>query len=295
MRKNKIRLSLFAAVPVAVLGLTGCGESSSGPKTDDRVRTNDIRTKYSYIEAPAAPTYAGDGGQVDVYINYSGTSGVARAEGKGNVSDPITGAQIAPGVMLPTWRAFQSYTNTTIIDATDYSKTTDALVWTGVTGNNFKSETNSSRNIDLVYNTTSNFGGATDKLVALDDYINDGKMPNFKAYLDKNPDVKKMLQKSGKIYYTPYFDGQDDIERMFIMDTALTTKVLDSTSGWDTTTTNGGSNPSANVVQGGFYQPFMNADYNYESDTKVKVLFQNDVYDVTIFKTKNIIKQQNEL
>ena len=295
MRKNKIRLSLFAVVPVAVLGLTGCGDSGSEVKPDNRVRQNDIRTKYSYIEAPVAPTYTGDGGQVDVYINYSATSGVSRAENQPTVSDPITNAQMAPGVMLPTWKAFQSYTNTTIIDATTYAKSKDDEVWKSVVSSNFKSETDTTRTIDIVYNTTSNFGISTDKLLALDDYINTGRMPNFKAYLDKNPDVKKMLQKSGKIYYTPYFDGQDDIERSFIMDTTIASKVLDATAGWDTTTTNGGSNPSANVVQGAFYQPFMNAEYNYADSVKVKVLRNSEAVEVTVAKTANIIKQQNEL
>ena len=294
MRKNKIRLSLFASLPVAVLGLVGCSDSSS-PKTDERPRSNDVRLKYSYVEAPAAPTYTGDGGEVDVYINYAGTSGVARATGQATVSDPVTNGQLAPGVMLPTWKAFQSYTNTTIKDATNYSSTTDGNVWSAVTQGNFKSETDSSRNIDVVYNTTSNFNGATDKLLALDEFINNGKMPNFKAYLDKNPDVKKMITKGGKIYYTPYFDGQDDIERSFIMDTTVASKVLDASSGWDTTTTNGGSNPSPNVVQGGFYQPFMNAEYNYADSVKVKVLRNNAAVEVTINKTTNIIKQQNEL
>ncbi|MBR3617383.1 MAG: hypothetical protein IKN46_01770 [Acholeplasmatales bacterium] len=291
--KKKFLLTGSAVIAgAAILGLASCGTDT---EKVERKEAAGAKTTHNYVEAPKAPTYAGDGGEVDVYINYAATSGVSRAEGQATVSDPITNGQLAPGVMLPTWKAFQSYTNTTIIDATTYANSKDDDVWKAVKADNFKSETDSSRTIDIIYNTTKNFGATTDKLLALDDYIANGKMPNFKAYLDKNPDVKKMLQKSGKIYYTPYFDGQDDIERMFIMDTALTKKVLDSTSGWDTTTTNGGANPSANVVQGGFYQPFTNADYNYTEDTKVSVLFENQVKTVTVFKTKNIIKQQNEL
>jgi len=291
--KKKFLLTGSAVIAgAAILGLASCGTDTEDV---ERKAATGTKSTHSYVEAPAAPTYAGDGGEVDVYINYAATSGVSRAENQPTVSDPITNGQLAPGVMLPTWKAFQSYTNTTIKDATTYAKSKDDEVWSSVTSNNFKSESDLTRTIDVIYNTTKNFGASTDKLLALDDYIENGKMPNFKAYLDKNPDVKKMLQKSGKIYYTPYFDGQDDIERMFIMDTALTKKVLDSTSGWDTTTTNGGSNPSSNVVQGGFYQPFTNADYNYAEDTKVSVLFENQVKTVTVFKTKNIIKQQNEL
>ena len=198
--------------------------------------------------------------------------------------------------MLPTWKAFQSYTNTTIVDATTYSHRTDNNVWASVTNENFKSETDSDRTIDIIYNSVTNFKTGTGKLLALDDYIKDGKMPYFKAYLDKNPNVKKMItQADGKIYYTPYFDSQDSVEKTFMMDTALTKKVLDSASGWDTTTTNGGSNPSSNVVQGGYYQPFIDANFNYADDTKVKVLVNREVKEVTIKKTENIIKQQNQL
>lgn len=289
--KKKFLLTGSAVVAgAAILGLASCG---TGTEKVTRKPAEGIKTTHNYVVAPDAPTYSGDGGEVDVHINYSGTSGVTRKTG--NVSDPIDNSQIGPGVLLPTWRAFASYTNTTIKEATDYSKGADSTSWENINTNTFHSEKDSSRLIDIVYNKTATFGDNTDKLLALDEYINNGSMPNFKAYLDKNPDVKKMITKSGHIYYTPYFDGQDDIERMFIMDTALTRKVLDSTSGWDTTTTNGGANPSGNVVQGGFYKPFMNAEFNYEKDTKVKVLFENTVKEVTIFKTDNIIKQQNEL
>ena len=296
MKIRKIKLSLFATVPaLAIIGLASCGETSSTDnKKPERVKPNTVKTTHNYVEAPEAPTYDGVGGEVDIYINYAATSGVSRAENQATVNDPITNEQIAPGVMLPTWKAFQSYTNTTIKDATDYSKSSDALVWTAVTTNNFKSETRNS-NIDLIYNTTSNFSDNTDKFLALNSFIEDGKMPNFKEYLDKNPDVKKMIEKSGKIYFTPYFDGQDDIERMFVMDTALTQEVLDAADGWDTTTTNGGANPSSNVVQGAFYKPFMDENYNYASDTTVKVLYKNEAKDVTVVKTTNIIKQQNEI
>ena len=290
--KKKFLLTGSAVIAgAAILGLASCG---TGTEKVTRKPAEGIKTTHNYVEAPAAPTYEGDGGQVDVHINYSGTSGVTRKTG--NVNDPIDNSQIGPGVLLPTWRAFASYTNTTIREATDYSKSSDSASWQNITTNTFHSETNSSELIDIVYNKTATFGSNTNMLLALDTYIENGKMPNFKAYLDKNPDVEKMITKSGHIYYTPYFDGQDDIERMFIMDTSITKKVLDSTSGWDVNTTNGGANPSANVVQGGFYQPFINAEFNYpDKETKVKVLFENTVKEVTIFQTTNIIKQQNEL
>ena len=237
-------------------GTSTGGTSGTGGSTSTTTHSHaSFNGTYNYVEAPAAPSYATNGGEVDVYLNYNGTSGVHRAETLPTIIDPITGTQITSNTMLPTWKAFQSYTNTTIVDATTYTLSRDNDVWASVTNKNFQSETDNARTIDIIYNSVTNFKNKTDKLLALDDYIKDGKMPYFKAYLDKNPEVKKMITHAGKIYYTPYFDSQDSVEKMFMMDTALTKKVLDSASGWDTTTTNGGSNPSTNVVQGGYYQP----------------------------------------
>jgi len=45
-------------------------------------------------------------------------------------------------------------------------------------------------------------------------------MPNFKAFLDENPIVKLSVVSdlnTGAIYYAPYFDGFDDIEKYFLM------------------------------------------------------------------------------
>lgn len=249
---------------------------------------------------------AADNGSLDILLNYSGTGGISRVDTK-TAFDPITDAQLTPGTLLPSWKAFASYTGTVLRDASNYSQTSDATVWENVAGGDtIMSQTDSSQNVDLIYNATGTFDGATAKLKSLNEFLGLNEqgeedptkevvMPHFKAWLDKNKSYQKTLKKSGNYYYTPYFDGYNDIERMFIMDTSMTTKVLDSTSGWDESTTNGGSNASKNVVQGAFYTPFVNADYNYATAPTIKVLDGADVKDVTLVKTTNIIKQQNEL
>ncbi|MBQ6783772.1 MAG: hypothetical protein IJP63_07215 [Acholeplasmatales bacterium] len=301
MKKKFLLTGTALVAGAAIVGLVSCG---SGTETVKRTQTKSLNSTHHYVEAPTAPTYDSNGGEVDVFINYSGTSGVTRAENKGPVNDPITGASIGPGTLLPTWRAFQSYTGTTIKEATDYTQTSDKNVWTAVaTGGKIMSQTDSSRNVDLFYGATNGNGFQKDYsyLTPLESYINTenpsaSQMPYFSQYLKDNPAVKKTLTINGHIYYTPYFDGVDDIERMLLMDTSLTKKVLDSTSGWDTTTTNGGSNPSANVVQGGFYKPFMDATNNYpDAETSVPVLFEGKAYTVKIKQVKNIVAQQNEL
>ena len=83
--------------------------------------------------------------------------------------------------------------------------------------------------VDMVSGTASQLSeaGVAGKLVNLADYLD--KMPNFKAYLDANPVVLLSITgdtETGAIYYSPYFDGVDDIERMPLMRTDWVEKLL---------------------------------------------------------------------
>lgn len=56
------------------------------------------------------------------------------------------------------------------------------------------------------------------------------KMPNFKAYLEANPIVRLSITgntNTGAIYFSPYFDGVNDIERMPLIRADFVTKLLD--------------------------------------------------------------------
>ncbi len=281
-------------------GGTGTGGTTGGGAGDENVY-NESR---HFVEAPSAPVYDSNGGEVDILLNYSGRTGVTRKESLESIVDPVTGQVISGNTLLPTWKWFQDVTGTTIKNATTYTQTNDNNQWrASATNYTIMSETDSSRYVDLFYGQTTNNGFAKDwsYLRPLDSYINVDKpsasqMPYFSQFLKDNPIIQKMITINGHIYYTPYFDGMDDVERMFMMDTSLTKKVLDSTSGWDTYTTNGGSSPSVNVVQGGFYQPFMDDNFNYSDvETTVNILYKGNTYREVIKRTTNIIKQQNQL
>ena len=76
--------------------------------------------------------------------------------------------------------------------------------------------------------TTLNEYGAAGSLVNIADYLD--QMPNFKAYLDENPIVRLSITgdtNTGAIYFSPYFDGVNDIERMPLMRTDWVEKLLD--------------------------------------------------------------------
>lgn len=84
--------------------------------------------------------------------------------------------------------------------------------------------------VDMVAGTASQLGeyGVAGSLVNIAEHLD--QMPNFKAYLDANPIVRMSITSdtaNGGIYFSPYFDGVNDIERMPLMRTDWVRKLLD--------------------------------------------------------------------
>ena len=132
--------------------------------------------------------------------------------------------------------------------------------------------------------------GKKDKAVDLLQYVNQGKMPAFKAWLDANPTMAKAITKGGKIYYTPYFDGYQDVERMFVMDTNVTKAVLDATDFTDFDDIKSGKGGADNTLKEAKYTPYMDAEYNYRAKTTTVPCLDGDkVVNIDIKQTKNII------
>lgn len=268
MKKKTIALCGLAAV--AGLSLASCGTDTTG---------------------------------LDIYINYQGASGITY-QGASAFTNTIEEKTYTTGVLLPTWQAFSDNLNIKFRDASGYTTDADNDTYNLVQSKGYVSDTDAKQKIDLFYNTTANINkmGNAGDAVNLVDHLDE--MPNFKAFLEANPTIRKTLEQSGAIYYTPYFDGYNDIERMFVMDTQIAEKVIDTTdlNQFDAGTTNGGSNPSKNVVQSGSYQPYM-GDNNYRADAigtdnKVEVSVVGTDGKATKAKlnvVENIIKQQNAL
>ena len=75
--------------------------------------------------------------------------------------------------------------------------------------------------------TLSEYGEAG-SLINIADYLD--QMPNFKAYLEANSIVRLSITgntSTGSIYFSPYFDGVNDIEKMPLMRTDWVVKLLD--------------------------------------------------------------------
>ena len=70
--------------------------------------------------------------------------------------------------------------------------------------------------------------GEAGSVINIAEYLD--MMPNFKAYLDANPIVRLSITgntSTGAIYFSPYFDGVNDIERMPLMRVDWVQKLLD--------------------------------------------------------------------
>ena len=116
--------------------------------------------------------------------------------------------------------------------------------------------------VDLVSGTavTLTEYGEAGSLVNIGAYLD--QMPNFKAYLDKNPIVRLSITgntSTGAIYFSPYFDGVNDIERMPLMRVDWVQKLLDGEGAF----TAENSNQTAEPV----YQPYMPTSGAIEIDT----------------------------
>lgn len=188
----------------------------------------------------------------------------------------------------PVWKAIQKNLNFTINDVSPTGKVSikdnfSTLVSSGFKANDVVVDIAQGNSDQILSEGTTN-----GTILDLNAHLNE--MPNFKKFLNDNPAVKKTISSAdGKVYYAPYFDGFDDIERMIMVRQDWVEKLLDG----ETAPT--GLNTTA--VDTSHYTPF----YSNGVTSTVKVLNKaDDTADgtATINKTytaaQNIIKQMND-
>lgn len=129
--------------------------------------------------------------------------------------------------------------------------------------------------------------GETGALVNIAEYLD--KMPNFKAYLEENPIVRLSITgntTTGAIYFSPYFDGVNDIERMPLMRADWVQKLLDGEGAFGAPACNNTAEPA--------YEPYMPLEGTVDVDvvtpdgTAVETITKN--YDAA----GNIVAKMNE-
>ena len=110
--------------------------------------------------------------------------------------------------------------------------------------------------VDMVSGTATKLteNGEAGNMVNIAEYLD--LMPNFKAYLETNPIVRMSITgntDTGAIYFSPYFDGVDDIERMPLMRTDWVEKLLNGEGEFAAGASNKTAAPSGRLGRNTWY------------------------------------------
>ena len=171
--------------------------------------------------AEGALTYA-EGTELRMGTGYNNakTGLTFDAEVAGEGITLANGVTYNTGDLKPTWVAIQDTLNV---------KFTSVYQGNGA-GAEFDYWKEQMDNVDVLSGTAAKLSeaGESGLVVNIADYLD--QMPNFKAYLEENPIVRLSITgntDTGAIYFSPYFDGVNDIERMPLMRVDWVKKLLD--------------------------------------------------------------------
>lgn len=229
----KKSLKIAGVSALAVLGLASlaaCGETKTTSQTID--------TRNS---AKAA-------GVLDISVNNNSSSkksgvtyqGSARTVGYADIS-------LKDGDVLPTWKCFaeklqtfnreQDEVKTSSVEikgANDFSQKSYKEDFDNIYLGN-AGFTYNNANIDLVMGDGTYFNKAitNELLEPISKHLN--VMPHFAQWVENNPAIwKSMKYTDGEVYFTPYFDGLNSIEKMQLFNVEYVAKLLDKDGEYDT-------------------------------------------------------------
>ncbi|MGN1370500.1 MAG: hypothetical protein ACI4WX_16630 [Aristaeellaceae bacterium] len=146
------------------------------------------------------------------------------------------------GDLKPTWVAVQNKLN--VVFENQYQGNSAS--------NEFEYWKERLNEVDLISGTAAKLTeyGEAGSIVNIGAYLD--QMPNFKAYLEANPIVRLSITgntSTGAIYFSPYFDGVNDIERMPLMRVDWVQKLLDGEGAF--------AAEKSNTLAAAVYEPYM--------------------------------------
>jgi putative aldouronate transport system substrate-binding protein len=185
------------------------------------------------------------------------------------------------GKVKPVWEALSENLNFTVTDKSYAGSFNDLTTqWTMLQAQSFSGvDMMNARGEYIIEEAVTN-----KRFVDISKYFEN--MPNLHRFLKANPLIYKQIQSGdGGMYYSPYFDGYDDLERMFMMRADWVEKLLD-----------GPVSPSFDThiaMSGTHYQKFMPASLN-KKFTVVNAA-GTETQEITKNYSQNIIDIQNAL
>ena len=255
MKKYKSLIAMLLAIVMTAALLSGCGPSISYEQSPSPSQNSGGNTNTDNSDAPEAPqglTYAsGTVLRMATGYNNSKTGISFDPEVAGDGVTLADGVTYHAGELKPTWVEVQNQLDIVFDDKYHGESASNEFdYWKERLGD-----------VDMVSGTAVklNENGIAGSMVNIAEYLD--QMPNFKAYLDANPIVRMSITgdtATGAIYFSPYFDGVDDIERMPLMRTDWVEKLLNGEGEF----TASASNKTAAPV----YQPYMPTSGKVEID-----------------------------
>ena len=294
MKNMKKVLSVLLLVAMVVSLMAGCGPSievqgtatnppaaeggASEPAADGGA--SEPAADEGAEAAPAALTFApGTVLRMATGYNSTKTGLFFDAETAGSGITLADGKTYNAGDLKPTWVAVEEKLGMVFEDKYQGNSASNEFDY-------WKERLNE---VDMVSGTAAklNENGVAGSMVNIAEYLD--QMPNFKAYLEANPIVRLSIvgdTDTGAIYFSPYFDGVNDIERMPLMRTDWVEKLLNGAGEFTA--------EASNTVAAPVYQPYMPTEGSVTVDvvtpdgTAVEQVTKN--YDAA----GNIIANMNE-
>ncbi len=297
MKNMKKILSVLLLVAMVVSLMAGCGPSIEiqGSETNNQPAADAGKEPAADAGAAAEGEPAADAGEAAEPAGLSFAPGTVLrmatgynstktglffdAETAGSGITLADGKTYNAGDLKPTWVAVQDKLGMVFEDKYQGNSASNEFdYWKERLGE-----------VDMVSGTAAklNENGVAGSMVNIADYLD--QMPNFKAYLEANPIVRLSIvgdTDTGAIYFSPYFDGVNDIERMPLMRTDWVEKLLNGEGEFTA--------EASNTMAAPVYQPYMPTEGSVTVDvvtpdgTAVEQVTKN--YDAA----GNIIANMNE-
>ncbi len=231
--KKTLAIALVVLLVLGVFSSCGKQEIKTTTETAAATTTTSSSTTASAASTATAATagtpaveevkkleYA-DGTVLRMATGYnSKKTGIAFDSDTAGDGVELAGVTYHSGDLKPTWVEVQNILNIKFEDKYQGNSAAKELQY-------WKDRLNE---VDLVSGNAvdlNNFG-ISGSFVNIAEYLD--MMPNFKAYLEANPIVRLSITgdtSTGAIYFSPYFDGVNDVERMPLMRIDWLEKLLD--------------------------------------------------------------------
>ena len=256
MKKRILSLVLVLAMSVGMMACGSKGDDLVDPTvaptqsaSTDNTTTPDAGDKTDAPEATATPVpakkleyAAGTVLRMATGYNNAKTGLFFDAEVAGEGVTLADGKTYNAGDLKPTWVEVQNVLN--VVFENKYQGNSES--------NEFKYWAEQLDQVDMLSGSASQHSeaGVAGDIVNIAEYLD--YMPNFRAYLEANPIVRLSVTgdtETGAIYFSPYFDGVNDIERMPLMRTDWVEKLLNGVGEFTAT--------ASNNLNAAVYTPYM--------------------------------------